>query len=265
VIRSVSQNSFSLSLDDSGGGSAPPITYSTDSDTVFQGVGGLSSLTPGTSVNLDAQFEPDGSLLATRVYVPNPAAADTMRGMVLDANMAWPVGGLELDGELEDGVTLDSQPAVGMPYGYESQTTFQISPAYTNLQNLPFPAVFNAASNTAIGQNLSVSSAGMGNYLGSDDTTAVTVTLMPQTINGTVTSISSRGDFTIYTVNLASDDSIVELGGATSVVAYADSSTQMLNTSPVAVGDVERFYGLVFNDNGTLRMDCAQINNGVTE
>ena len=25
-----------------------------------------------------------------------------------------------------------------------------------------------------------------------------------------------------------------------------------------------RFYGLVFNDNGTLRMDCGQVNDGVT-
>jgi len=29
-------------------------------------------------------------------------------------------------------------------------------------------------------------------------------------------------------------------------------------------GSVLRFYGLVFNDNGTLRMDCAQVNDGVT-
>ena len=49
------------------------------------------------------------------------------------------------------------------------------------------------------------------------------------------------------------------------VVVYADSNTQMLNASPIAVGSVVRFYGLVFNDNGTLRMDCAQINDGVAE
>ena len=29
--------------------------------------------------------------------------------------------------------------------------------------------------------------------------------------------------------------------------------------------NVVRFYGLVFNDNGTLRMDCAEINDGVPE
>jgi hypothetical protein len=30
-----------------------------------------------------------------------------------------------------------------------------------------------------------------------------------------------------------------------------------------AAGSTLRFYGLVFNDQGVLRMDCAQINDGV--
>jgi hypothetical protein len=33
----------------------------------------------------------------------------------------------------------------------------------------------------------------------------------------------------------------------------------------LASGGTFRFYGLVFNDNGTLRMDCAQVNDGVDE
>jgi hypothetical protein len=49
------------------------------------------------------------------------------------------------------------------------------------------------------------------------------------------------------------------------VVVYADSNTQMLNSGAVSVGGTFRFYGLVFNDNGTLRMDCAQVNDGVAE
>ena len=49
------------------------------------------------------------------------------------------------------------------------------------------------------------------------------------------------------------------------VVVYADSNAQMLNSSALSVGGVFRFYGLVFNDNGTLRMDCAQVNDGVAE
>jgi hypothetical protein len=39
----------------------------------------------------------------------------------------------------------------------------------------------------------------------------------------------------------------------------------MLNAAPVAVGGVLRFHGLMFNDNGTPRMDGSQINDGVAE
>ena len=46
---------------------------------------------------------------------------------------------------------------------------------------------------------------------------------------------------------------------------YADTNTAMLTSSAPAPGDTLRFYGLVFNDHGTLRMDCARISPGVTE
>jgi hypothetical protein len=50
-----------------------------------------------------------------------------------------------------------------------------------------------------------------------------------------------------------------------SILVYVDSNTQQLNSDLLAVGSVSRFNGLVFNDNGILRMDCAQINDGVAE
>ncbi len=55
------------------------------------------------------------------------------------------------------------------------------------------------------------------------------------------------------------------LNNPSDVEVYVDSNTQLLNTQPLAVGGAFRFYGLVFNDNGTLRMDCAQVNDGVAE
>jgi len=47
------------------------------------------------------------------------------------------------------------------------------------------------------------------------------------------------------------------------VQVYVDAGTRLLNSNPVVVGGTLRFYGLVFNDQGVLRMDCAQINDGV--
>jgi hypothetical protein len=56
-----------------------------------------------------------------------------------------------------------------------------------------------------------------------------------------------------------------QLTAPDTVVVYADSNTQMLNSGSVGVGSVARFYGLIFNDSGTLRMDCSQVNDGVPE
>jgi len=96
---------------------------------------------------------------------------------------------------------------------------------------------------------------------------------MPQTVNGTLTAISQSGGFTDYTISLAPYDLFpmlaVQPGQTTvennpsQVEVYIDNNTQMLNTQPLDAGSTLRFYGLVFNDNGTLRMDCAQVNDGV--
>jgi hypothetical protein len=104
--------------------------------------------------------------------------------------------------------------------------------------------------------------------------TATTVTLMPQTINGTVTGISTSGGFTVYSVALGSYDMFPNLAqqpGQTTLLTnpgtievYADTNTTMPTAAVPKPGDTLRFYGLVFNDQGTLRMDCAQVEAGVT-
>jgi hypothetical protein len=55
------------------------------------------------------------------------------------------------------------------------------------------------------------------------------------------------------------------LTNPTQMVVYADQNTQMVNAGSVSAGNVARFTGVVFNDNGTLRMDCTQVMAGVTE
>jgi hypothetical protein len=76
-------------------------------------------------------------------------------------------------------------------------------------------------------------------------------------------------------VSLATDDlfptlaaqqfQLSVLNNPSQVEVYVDSSTQLLNSQPLAEGSTFRFYGLVFNDNGTLRMDCSQVNDGVVD
>ncbi len=251
-------------------GYPPAWTVTLNGSTAFQGVSGASQLQVGAAVDLDATMQQDGSLLATRVEAlnANPAnlgAALTRMVSNYSAGQKMTVLEVQQSGHL---------PSLFNVYS-AGTTTFQVSGQFTNLQSLPFSATFDA-SNIVAGQNMFFgSNAADVNGFTPLPTPATTVTLLPQTIDGTVSSISGAGGFTTYAVRLATYDMFPNLAvqpGLTTlltnpdtVVVYADSNTQMLNTSSIAVGSVERFYGLVFNDNGTLRMDCAQVNDGVAE
>lgn len=124
--------------------------------------------------------------------------------------------------------------------------------------------------NVVAGQNLDVSSA---NFIlsGGQGTPADTITLVAQTVDAQTVSSQQSGSFTDYTVSLASYDLFPTLAvqqGQTTLLAnpsqmeiYVDSNTQQL--AQPAPGSTLRFCGLVFNDNRTLRMDCAQLSDGV--
>jgi hypothetical protein len=213
-------------------------------------------------------------LLATRIEVEDSSAINDSSGPVLFVDNVVPV--LTLYGRTELGSlqTINGQSGIyfDFPYFDFDNAVFQISGQFTNRQNLPFVPSFNS-SNMVAGQNVDITS---GNFslAGGTYTPANTITLVPQTINGTVVSSQQSNSFVDYTVSLASYDLFPTLAvqkGQTTLLnnpsrveVYIDNSTQHLNTQALAPGSTLRFYGLVFNDNGTLRMDCAQVNDGVT-
>ena len=239
------------------------------SGTLYQGVSGFSALTVGTFVDMDAAIQPDG-LRATRVAVEDPSAVNVLSGPLMFVDTIEPA--LNIWGRDQQGSDyVNTHTLGGLPFSFDS-AVFQISGQFTNLQNLPFVPNFTG-SNMVAGQNLYLSAPTLTDT-SNPYTELRTITLMPQTINGTVLGVSTSGGFTNFTVSLASDDLFptlaVQQGQTTlltnpsQVEVYADSNTQLLNTQPLAAGSTLRFYGLVFNDNGTLRMDCAQMNDGVT-
>jgi hypothetical protein len=272
-----SANSFTMALPDgqtlNGGaltGDSQTLTVLSGPSTPFEGVSSLAALTVGMFVDADLAIQSDGSLLATRVAVEDPTAADVISGPLMQISNAQP------------SFISVSRQSQGKDYPYTTEelfasfasTLFQVSGQFSNLQSLPFTPSFGG-SNIVPGQNVYVSTdtiALSGRY---PYTPAITMTLMPQTINGTVNAIGSSGGFTTYTITLAPYDFFpalaVQPGQATllsnpnTVVVYADSDTQMLNSTPITAGSTMRFNGLVFNDNGTLRMDCGQVNDGVPE
>ena len=254
-------------------GNGPSWTVQSNSSTLYQGVSGLATLVAGMPVDMDTAIQSDGSLLATRVAVvdPDTTSLSVVGGPLLFVYEAGSTLNI-LDRDQQG--YLFSPPIGGtLPLSF-GNVVYQTSGQFTNLQSLPFPASFSAAT-IFTGQNVLFTSHALTISGGPTYVPTTTATLMPQTINGAVSAVSSSGNFTTYTVTLAPYDLIpalaVQPGQTTvltnpsSVVVYVDSSTQLLNTTPLAMGSVLRFNGLLFNDNGTLRMDCAQVNDGVTE
>ena len=251
--------------------STTSLKVSIDSGTALQGVDDLASLAVGLFVEFDGAIQADGSVHATRVAVADPAAVDVRRGPIISVfNQATPIVIIQpTEGLGKDGVVNTET------YDFSS-TSFRISGQLSNVQHLPFTATFSA-DNMVPGQNVYLSSPAFDTCCGQDYyAPATTMTLMPQTINGTVLGSSSSGKFTIYAVELADYDPFVTLAVQPAqttlltqpdqVQVYVDSSTRRTsNSEPVAPGSTVRFYGLVFNDQGVLRMDCAQINDGVSQ
>jgi hypothetical protein len=219
-------------------------------------------------------IQADGSQLATRIAVEdaNPTNLTVSTGPLLQVAASQPsffAFGLQDQGYLW------TSGQIGNPMAYSfGSAVFQISGRLTNLQDLPFVPSFNAA-NMFPGQNVYVTTHALTLMGGPTYFPATTITLIPQTVNGVVSGVSNDGSFATYTVSLAPYDLISNLGvqpGQTSVltnpsevVVYVDSATKLLNTQPLVAGSVLRFNGMLFNDNGTLRMDCAQVNDGVSE
>ncbi|MFZ0807154.1 MAG: DUF5666 domain-containing protein [Candidatus Sulfotelmatobacter sp.] len=267
-----SSNGFNLSLAEGPYGTRTA-SVSTGSATVFQGISNFPALATRMFVNMDGTLQPDGSIAATRIAVEDPTAVNMFTGPLLNVDSEVPV--LMLYGRQEQGPLSPGPNGSGYyfdsPYIDFSNAVFGISGQFTNVQNLPFVASFNA-SNMVAGQNVDLSSGALS-VMGGVYTPGNTITLIPQTLNATVIASSASGSFVDYTVSLASYDLFATLAvqqGQTTLLTnpsqvevYVDSNTQMLNTQALATGSTFRFYGLVFNDNGTLRMDCAHVNDGV--
>ena len=273
-LTSVGTTSSGLTLTIAGG----PLGTRTllarpNSSTVFQGVTDASALAPGMFLNVDGAIQSDGSLLATRMELEDISAINDSSGPVMFVDNVLP--SVQVYGRTELGFlqTINGQSGIyfDAPYFGLVGPVFRISGQFTNLQSLPFVPSFNG-SNIVAGQNVDITSANFS-LVGGTPTRASTITLVPQTINGTVVASRQSGSFVDYTVSLASYDLFPTLAvqqGQTTVLnnpsqveVYIDSTTQQLNTQALASGNTLRFYGLVFNDNGTLRMDCAQVNDGV--
>ena len=242
-------------------------TTSVNNSTVYHGISNFAALSAGSLVDLDGAVQSDGSIAASRISVHDPAALNVMFGPVVQTNTTTPYF-FSFNFGLQ-GVDYDLFGAGMGVYQYTGSTVFQATDQFNNLGNMPFVPNLTG-SNIVPGQNMAIYSGHISYQAGPTQwNPATTMTLLPQTVNGTILGVIANG----YLVQLAPYDLFPALAiqpGQTNLLTspdvvdvYVDSNTALLNTKPLTAGSTGRFYGLVFNDNGQLKMDCAQISDGV--
>jgi hypothetical protein len=251
--------------------SPPALTIVSNASTVFQGISGAAALAPNMLFSFDAAIQSDGSLLATRIEVDDPTAVAGVAGPFTLPVIA--PGVFSTLTQEQNGCTTGNIPFCGDFY-YINGTVFNISGELTNLASLPFAASFSNP-NFFQGQEVQVTSSGVPDNQSVEVATGIT--LLPQTLNGTVSAVTNDSGFAVYTVTLAPYDLIPvlqnftdntpppHLTNPTTILVYADTSTSFLNSGIVDVGSLIRCRGVIFDDNGTMRMDATTIYDGVAE
>jgi len=227
--------------------------------TQYQGISGFSALAVGALVEVDAQSESNGNLLALRVeeQVPPNATAELLVGPVI-ATTGSPVTAFTEIVRQEIGPPPVATPVAKDNITVTGSTQFLLPGRFENLQagGPPFTPVFNAFTLFA-GQVVAVDTNGVtGN-----EATAVSVTLAPQTVSGTITGgvapacIPCWAEFTLA---LPSDSWLATITGQSTVTVYVPpTGMQTLPGAPASVSSVARFNGFLFDNNGTLTLVAA--------
>ena len=255
-VTAIGTNEFTLT-----NGSGTALTINVSSSTQYQGLSGFSALAVGALVEVDTQTESNGTLLALRVNEqgPPPATGGTPLEMLVGpvtALTGTPVTSFTevVRQQIGSGATGSSIQTDTVTVN--SATTFQLPPRLGNVTGgaSPFAPTFTASTMFA-GQVVSVATTGVT----SNAATAVSVTLSPQTVDGTIASIATASGYTAYTVTLNSAGWLATLTGQTTVTVYTNDNVQQVNSTAPAVGDTARFNGFLFNSSGKLVLiACVQ-------
>jgi len=204
---------------------------------------------------------PPGSLLATRVEIDD-AGTTTPKLLLGPVTSRTPTAtgtpATSFNILLRQLVGNSSATAVEtVDVSVTGSTNFILPPRYAIFATaLPFTPSFTASTIFA-GQHVGVFTTSTGVTSGA--ATAATVLLQPQTINGTITNITTTGSYTVYTVTLPAGHWLATLTGQTTVLVYTNSQVVPLTTTTPAVSATMRFNGYLFNVSNQLRLlACAQ-------
>ncbi len=233
-------------------GSGSNITLTTDSSTVLQGFTALSGLTAGQLVEVDFTVQTGGVLLASRIeleQMPGGQPTNLLSGPVTSITPGTSFKMVLMQGLGPSVMPVASAAVSVFTVTTPSSAVWAITPQFVSMSGLPFTPSFSPTNVTA-GQTVGV----VASSVSGSTATAANVYLIPQTIGGTVTAKSTSGNYTVYTMTLASGSAFASLSGASTITVYTSSATVPMVTTAIVVGSNVRFNGLIFKTGTTFSM-----------
>jgi len=219
------------------------LTFSTDANTMFQGITGLSQLSVGMVAEVDAQMQSDGSLLAKRVEVDE----DSVDGMAIEgfitAVTGVPATQFMLNNEFGESpiAALLNLLGIGTGVTVDVNSTTNFSVSDSSEINLSGLSVSFDGNDLGKAQRVQAGALHQASFQASGLVlTADRVRLLQQSLSGTVSNLSGS----TFTLTMASDSAFALLSGQTTVTVQVLSGT--VEDVTVANGNSVRIRGLLF-------------------
>lgn len=234
VITSLGSNSFVLAVSQA----ATPFTIAVDSNTQFTGVTGFSGLAAGAIVEVNAAFESNNTLLASKVEA-EVGILQEAEGVVVSRTAG--------SGSTANSFTIAVQNAAGtgaplpgtlLTAQADATTTYILPADEASLSGLSFTPAFSSFANLAVGQRVEVRTTSTFGAV------VAQIKLNLQTLRGTPNSQTGNQ----YTLTLPADSAFLLLTGATSIDFVLQSSTELKGLSTIVLGTPLHVRGLLLFD-----------------
>ncbi len=262
TVKSFSGNSFTISMIQSS--QDTPVT--TDSNTVFQGMGGMNGMSNDMIVMVDAAMQPDGSFMAQTVQSVMSMSGGSMAGGLVTSLTGNPVTQLTLVMHESAGTGMMGSNLAGTTTVNVNPTAvFKIDSDNVDMSNLPFtPAfdgttVFKGQRIEAVSSTGMMSGGGMGGMMGGGTISASEIDLEQEGLSGTVSGYTGSAAPTTFTLTVASDSAFATLTGATTITAFQQSGTELRGMTTITNGNTIHVRGLLFFDAGTYKLVASRI------
>jgi hypothetical protein len=242
------------------------LLVATDSNTQFEGMGGMGGMSNGMIVMVDATMELDGSFMAHTVESVMSMSGGSMAAGLVTSTTGDPVTQLTLVMHEGAGTGMTGSNLAGTTTVNVSPTaTFNIDTDNVDMSNLPFIPVFDG-STVFKGQTVEALSSsgmmqggGMGGMMGGGAIDASEVDLEQQALSGIVSGYTGGGAPTTFTLTVAVDSAFATLTGTTAITVFQQAGTELRGMTTVSNGSTVHVRGLLFLDAGIYKLVAGRI------